>query len=79
MKISSINKFKKFRAAIAVISSACLLSAAPVFAYYNHIEIKNASEISGCVYDGAGLLSSKELKILSEDLTDTANSYECDL
>lgn len=78
MKLFSYNKLKVKRLLASAAAVLCLTSAAPVFAY-NHIEIKNASEISGCVYDGAGLLSSKELKVLSEDLTDTANDYKCEV
>ena len=43
------------------------------------IEVANKSEISGDVYDGAGLLSSDQITALSNKLAAIEQQYQCDV
>ena len=75
------SKRSFFAVLCTLLLSLCLVL--PIFADTNinldDIVIENESEISGDVYDSAGLLTNDEISSLSDKLAKIENQYQCDV
>ena len=75
------SKRSLFATLCTLLFSLCLVL--PIFADTNinldDIVIENESEISGDVYDSAGLLTNDEISSLSDKLAKIENQYQCDV
>ena len=75
------SKRSLFAVLCTLLLSLCLVL--PIFADTNinldNIVIENESEISGDVYDGAGLLTNDEISSLSDKLAAIEKQYQCDV
>ena len=75
------SKRSLFATLCTLLFSLCLVL--PIFADTNinldDIVIENESEISGDVYDGAGLLTNDEISSLSDKLAAIEKQYQCDV